>query len=384
MHTLAPPAPAPAPAGEPAGAPPRTPARALAGAPVERPVGGAKVAVARIELLPKDGRAVAALAGEYVRAAGSLSAERALRLAALMAHELPRPLRRALADFRLAGRPGAAFVIAGLPVDEQALGPTPTAYTQRPAGPEVRCAQGMLELLGSLLGEPFSFHSQQGGRLVLDLFPVAGHEDQQLGSGSRTALDWHTEDAFHPLRADWMMLLGLRNHDRVATTFAAVDDLDLSASVRRVLFEKRFHILPDESHTQVFNQATGAEGAGDAGRFARIGTMAARPEQVAVLEGDPASPWLRVDPPFMRARDGDGEAGAALEALLEAVQERLTDVVIAPGEVFVLDNKRGVHGRRPFRARYDGTDRWLKRINLTADLRRSAGRRTGGHGRAVI
>ncbi|MBP2478023.1 putative NAD(P)/FAD-binding protein YdhS [Crossiella equi] len=46
-------------------------------------------------------------------------------------------------------------------------------------------------------------------------------------------------------------------------------------------------------------------------------------------------------------------------------------------------NKRAVHGRRPFTARYDGTDRWLRRINITADLRRSAGRQFGGHGRAV-
>ncbi|PZT70944.1 clavaminate synthase [Streptomyces sp. SW4] len=301
-----------------------------------------------------------------------------------MAHELPRPLRRALVDYRLTGRPHAGFVITGLPVDEAALGPTPTRYQERPDRPELHRAEAVLLLVGSLLGEPFAFHSQQDGRLVLDLFPVAGHENQQLGSGSHTALDWHTEDAFHPLRADWMMLLGLRNHDRVATTFAALDDLRLAPAVRRVLFEKRFHILPDESHTQAFNLATGADGADDAGRFARIGTMATRPEPVALLEGDPRSPWLRVDPPFMRAQDGDPEAADALRALLAAVQEQLTDVRIGPGDLFVLDNKRAVHGRRPFTPRYDGTDRWLKRLNLTADLRRSAGRRTGRHGRAVV
>ncbi|MEV1085839.1 guanitoxin biosynthesis L-enduracididine beta-hydroxylase GntD [Streptomyces sp. NPDC050211] len=348
------------------------------------PAGPAAATPDRIDLLPGDRHAVAALAREYVRATGSLSAERALRLATLMAHELPRPLRRVLTDFRLTGRPRAGFLITGLPVDEGALGPTPTRYRQRPDRPELHSAEAVLLLLGSLLGEPFSFHSQQDGRLILDLFPVAGHENQQLGSGSHTTLDWHTEDAFHPLRADWMMLLGLRNHDRVATTFAALDDLSLSAPIRRVLFQKRFHILPDESHTQHFNQATGAQGADDASRFARIDTMAARPEPVALLEGDLASPWLRADPPFMRAQDGDEEAAAALQQLLTAVQQQLTDLPIATGELFILDNKRAVHGRRPFTPRYDGTDRWLKRLNLTADLRRSAGRRTGAHGRAVV
>lgn len=359
MQTLAPPTPATASAGGQAAAP-----------------------LDRVELLPGDGRAVAGLAREYVRAAGSLSAERALRLATLMAHELPRPLRRALADFRLTGSPRAGFLVTGLPVDEHALGPTPTGYRHRPDRPELHRAEAVLLLLGSLLGEPFSFHSQQDGRLILDLFPVAGYENRQLGSGSD--LDWHTEDAFHPLRADWMMLLGLRNHDRIATTFAALDDLRLSASIRRLLFQERFHILPDASHTQIFHQPAGAEGADDAGRFAQIGTGASRPQPVALLEGDTAAPWLRVDPRFMRAQDGDTEAAAALQALLTAVQDELVDIHIGTGELFVLDNKRAVHGCRPFTPRYDGTDRWLKRLNLTADLRASAGRRTGRHGRAVI
>jgi len=30
-----------------------------------------------------------------------------------------------------------------------------------------------------------------------------------------------------------------------------------------------------------------------------------------------------------------------------------------------------VHGRKPFTARFDGTDRWLKRVCITRDLRKS-------------
>jgi hypothetical protein len=30
-----------------------------------------------------------------------------------------------------------------------------------------------------------------------------------------------------------------------------------------------------------------------------------------------------------------------------------------------------VHGRRAFKARYDGSDRWFKRMNITRDLRKS-------------
>ncbi|WP_051833506.1 guanitoxin biosynthesis L-enduracididine beta-hydroxylase GntD [Streptomyces katrae] len=342
--------------------------------------------VPRIELLPDERHSVAALAHEYARASASLDARRSLQLAALMAHELPRSLRRLLTEFRLAGSPNAGFLISGLLIDENALGPTPMSYQERPDRPELRHADAVLCLVGSLLGEPFSFSSQQRGRLLLDLFPVPGHELDQLGSGSTAMLDWHTEDAFHPHRADWMILLGLRNHDAVPTTFAAMEDIELSDEHRAVLFEKRFAILPDQSHTKSFNVATGAADAAEAAgadQFRRIDTMANRPEPIALLEGDPAAPWLRVDPPFMHTNPLDPQAAEAQDALLTAIEAKLTDVVIGRGDLFVIDNKRAVHGRRPFTPRYDGTDRWLKRINLTADLRRSAGSRHGEHGRAV-
>ena len=44
------------------------------------------------------------------------------------------------------------------------------------------------------------------------------------------------------------------------------------------------------------------------------------------------------------------------------------------GEVLVLDNYRAVHGRRAFRPRFDGTDRWLKRISVREPVGASTGR----------
>ena len=41
------------------------------------------------------------------------------------------------------------------------------------------------------------------------------------------------------------------------------------------------------------------------------------------------------------------------------------------GDFAFIDNYQAVHGRKPFRARYDGRDRWLKRINVVRDLRKS-------------
>jgi len=339
-----------------------------------------------LDLTPEESQLVRDLTDEILDADPTGSLDMRLEELALRAHELPVHVRAVLTEFRLTGRPLGGVVLSGLPVDTDAVGPTPGAYSDDPRGREVDRAAALLLLIGSLLGDPFSYLTQQRGRLVLDVFPVAGQEDTQLGSSSTANLEWHNEDAFHPHRADWIMLTCLRNHDHVPTTFSPLDSLPLSPEDVRVLFEERFVILPDDSHTMAFNAST--TGLGDeaavARAFEQIARMNKTPRRTAILSGDPDAPFLCIDPAFMLRDLGDPEAEAVLERMIAAIDAQLRDVTLAPGEMIIIDNKRAVHGRRPVRALYDGTDRWLRRINVTADLRRTADRRYGDHGRALV
>ena len=45
------------------------------------------------------------------------------------------------------------------------------------------------------------------------------------------------------------------------------------------------------------------------------------------------------------------------------------------GDLLVIDNRRAVHGRSKFRARFDGTDRWLQRTFVVDELATIADRR---------
>lgn len=46
-----------------------------------------------------------------------------------------------------------------------------------------------------------------------------------------------------------------------------------------------------------------------------------------------------------------------------AAAEQLSDkVLIGPGDVLVINNQRSVHARSAFKARLDGSDRWLLRV----------------------
>src|SRR5262249_141368 len=155
-----------------------------------------------------------------------------------------------------------------------------------------------------------------------------------------------TEDAYNASRADFIGLLCLRNPDATPTTVGVLPADQLDPQHLDQLFQPLYYFGTDLAK---------------AGRPRMSG-----PE--AVLSGAHRRRYLRVDPYFMSP--SDKAAKEALAALSELIERGLEEVALGPGEMLFLDNHRAVHGRRPFAAKYDGSDRWLKRINISRDLRR--------------
>ncbi|MEU9453918.1 guanitoxin biosynthesis L-enduracididine beta-hydroxylase GntD [Streptomyces sp. NPDC048277] len=289
---------------------------------------------------------------------------------------LPLGLRRFVADFRRED-PAAAFLVRGFPVDDTAVGPTPGTWAT--ASERARREQFFLALMANCLGEVFSWPTLQSGRMIHHVVPIAGDEREQSGHGSDVLLEWHTEDGFHPSRCDYLLLFGVRNHDRVPTTLASVRDVRISAESRQVLSERRFYILPDDEHLRQL-----AAHQPDHPGLRRMRAMRETPEPVAVLFGAADSPYLRIDPFFMRCVEGDTAAEQALKELVVELERVQQDVVVDAGTLLVVDNYLAVHGRRAFTARYDGTDRWLQKAIVTRDLRKSRATRDSAAGRVVV
>ena len=305
-----------------------------------------------------------------------LDTEGALHEVTVLAHQLPERMRERLEAFRLEQTSGV-LCLSGYVVDQERIGPTPAHWRDRPEHSTAHREELMLTMLGSLLGHPFAWVTQQDGRLIHDVIPIKGHEQEQLGSSSEAVLTWHTEDAFHPLRGDYLSFACLRNPYQAATTVGYAEDLDLPDAARELLWQERFGIRPDESHLPKSNSAPGMSA------FDDITELQRNPVRVSVLFGDPARPYIRADPYFMLVDDGDQEARWALDTLVAAMDRAMTDLILADGDFCFLDNFRVVHGRKPFKARHDGTDRWLKRINLTLDLRKSRAARPVAAVRAI-
>jgi L-asparagine oxygenase len=96
---------------------------------------------------------------------------------------------------------------------------------------------------------------------------------------------------------------------------------------------------------------------------------------MAVLSGDRSNPTMIFDEDLMVGMDE--EAQDALEALGRALVEHHDGVVLEAGDLLIIDNDMVVHGRSPFAARFDGTDRWLQRSFVVTDLAASIHERVG-------
>jgi Fe(II)/alpha-ketoglutarate-dependent arginine beta-hydroxylase len=295
--------------------------------------------------------------------------------ACLYAHDLPKRIRKFLNDFKISEpRPGFC-VISGYPIDEAAIGETPSHWKCKPEISPALEVELLLIMLGALLGDALGWATQQDGHVIHEIFPIKGYENEQLGTGSAQTLWWHSEDAFHEYRGDYIGMACLRNPDNVPTTIASIDDTRIDIETIKLLFEPNFIIRPDESHQE--KNASAPESISidpsDSRRMAyqRIQEMTDNGKKVAVMYGHPQSPYIRIDPYFMPRVEGNEPARLAIENLTEAIDVALLDVVMHAGDVLFIDNYRAVHGRKPFKPRYDGTDRWLKRINVTRDLRKS-------------
>lgn len=323
----------------------------------------------RLQLTPGQLTELTELVAEVEEEFQDFTDEQTLYRAAVLAHRLPAGIREHLTAFRLEHMSGV-LCISGYQVDQNRAGPTPAHWREQVGRTTTRREDLLLLLFSSLLGDPFCWATQQDGRMVHDIVPIRGHEYEQLGSSSEALLTWHIEDAFHPLRGDFLAFACLRNPYAAATTVGSADSLVLTEETRNLLFQERFIILPDESHLVKNNSAGGGE------TFEGIERMRTEPDRVAVLFGDRDQPYIRADPYFMAVGDGDGQARAALDELTKAMDDALVDLRLESGDFCFIDNFRVVHGRKPFTARHDGTDRWLKRINITGDLRKSRADRT--------
>ncbi|MEU8264308.1 TauD/TfdA family dioxygenase [Micromonospora sp. NPDC048999] len=338
--------------GAPTGARPGTPAGALIDAASDLAFGQ----VVGLRLDAQEHRDLAAIAQRLAaQPPGLVDDARWLAAARDLSAELPLRLRQCLRRFATDAGAEAMLLLRNLPVAADKLPDTPSHADSVQRGSTVPAS--VLTLIALSLGEPVAFREEKSGALVQDVVPVPGMETFPGNAGS-VPLSAHVENAFHPHRPDIVGLCCLRSdHDnRAGLQVASIRRAlaHLTEEARSVLGEARFRTAAPAS-------------------FGPLGTTApAHP----VLAGDPADPDLIVD--FESTAPVDEAAAAALRELAAALHAVRRTVVLAPGDLALVDNRLATHGRTAFAARYDGRDRWLQRVFIHRDFRRSRALRPGG------
>ena len=118
----------------------------------------------------------------------------------------------------VAGIPAGAVLVRGLDVGT----PPPTPTVMRAPDGDARSAPVLLTA-AQTFGTPVGYLQEHGGQVVQNIYPLRDSVGQQISTSSDVQLAFHTETAFHPHRARYLLLLCLRGDRGAATTLCSYD-----------------------------------------------------------------------------------------------------------------------------------------------------------------
>jgi L-asparagine oxygenase len=221
------------------------------------------------------------------------------------------------------------------------IGPTPAIPFI--SNDRLSAEKNTIMAFGSSLGRPIAYKQEQAGQLVQHVLPVFKTEHGQISTSSKSNLELHTETAFHPFKPSYVLLLCLRGDSGAVTTYANTEDI-----VKKIS-KKSLELLQQSIYATRIDDSFRSNGEPD---FEMI---------VKILKKNSNDGFdITYDKHFMRGTTS--EAQEALDELNKAINESVQDIVLEQGDLLVIDNRTTVHGRKPFAARYDGTDRWVMRL----------------------
>ena len=251
-------------------------------------------------------------------------------------------------EFKLLGNPQGFLLLENADIGE--IPPTP-ACRRALNKPDSRSEHLLLQAT-ALLGEPIGYAQESGGCIVNNFFPQQTQSRAATSDSFDTELDLHTENAFHAVQPDYLLLLCLRQDPaaEAITYIASVEPIleRLSYEQQAFLLNEPYNFLSDYGPT---------------GKNQRIDIN----KHQTVLYGDPDAPFFRFDPQFMVAYSD--RAQRMLDDLRAIAWDVVEPVRLGRGDLLIIDNRRTAHARSPFSARFDGSDRWMQRAFASNSLR---------------
>ena len=215
--------------------------------------------------------------------------------------------------------------------------------------------------IATCVGVPYGCDHTRGGRIMHDVFPVAGAQDNTAYS-HQGGFHFHVDGAMDPPNApDYFLLQCLRNREKVATFASTVEPGDFAPKVWKLLQNPAYTVQFRADHRPSDNDL----------------------REVPVVETDAKGGLVRLtyydDPgrlhPDVRLpKELQTQHRGALQDLKAALERDAVDITLNPGDILVVDNARTVHGRRSAVSPIGdmAMRRWLVRLWVATDPQKVA------------
>lgn len=248
-----------------------------------------------------------------------------------------------IVDSYLSDANSDGLIIKNCPLDID-LGLTPIDVSTLSKDTEI--SEHLLLMIATQLGTPFAIDRENNGFMIHNIFPVRQLARNQCSKSSEITLTMHTELSCINTPPDFLILLGMREADyTVNTPIAKLDEL-LS-----YLTESEISLL----HEPIFTTEIDESLRGDTSS-----TTLTKP--FAILSRPNGQNEWRFDVEYTRGTTPESQR--IIQKIIDIHSTLFHNVVIRPGDLVIINNTKVAHAREPFKAKYDGSDRWLQRVNV--------------------
>ncbi|HEX8762442.1 MAG TPA: TauD/TfdA family dioxygenase [Candidatus Saccharimonadales bacterium] len=257
---------------------------------------------------------------------------------------LPKVLEDAAEELK--GSDKSILKIENYPIDAH-LGPTPTGLVYASEKSTGISELGMLIFADLLDGAPFALDTDNKGKFFRNIYPVEKNKALQSSHSSLAELTPHTEHSCYSVNPDYVCLMGLRA-PYVANT--KLYDMD---SVESSLTKEELGLIMEPKFVTLLDHYLWEYDSSDSVPFPLVKKTAGGKTE-----------W-RYDVEYTRGLEPEHQV--AMEKVAAELEGAAIKINIEEGTLVVFNNKRVMHAREAFEARYDGTDRWIQRLIIGGD-----------------
>ncbi len=218
--------------------------------------------------------------------------------------------------------------------------------------------------IGHMLGEPIGYKNEKDGDVIQNISPIKKESKSSSNESSDADLGFHVDFAldernpegpYDHISSDYTLLYCLRQDPKKEATTKYIEARDICDK------------MSDEQIALMRSPIFECAAPYTFTRRPRDNRLWSKP--TSIIKGPQSFPEISVDT-SCGVRGINEQATQILEVLKEvcALPDIAYEIHLKPGDILILNGRKGVHARSPFKAFYDGNDRWLHRVYVRRSL----------------